>query len=201
MSDEAQTERMSVAEVAAEADSPAKPPPWRNPTTILLAILGVLMLGILIVLVLLLSRGDTPQPVSAPTPTESVEPTPSETPSETPVESATPTPVPSETTAPPPPPPPPPAGPIKTYTASTTNVNCSGNSEVPVTFSWSATGVTLWFGVGTTNAKTGGLGEYDLNDTVVWNYQCGQDGGQQIYTITVEASNGNLTHKTITIKE
>jgi hypothetical protein len=74
-------------------------------------------------------------------------------------------------------------------------------SSVPVTFSWAATGQTLWFGVGTDNAKDAPYGEFPLNYTMDFDYQCGQPDGQQKYTITVQATDGTLTSNTIVIME
>lgn len=162
---------------------------------ILASVGGALLLAVLILLVLLLTRGGgTPAPSESPTPT----PTPSSTPSVTPSPSPTPTPTPTETT---PPPPPPPSSPISTYSASQSTVDCSGGGSVPVTFSWAATGQTLWFGVGTDNAKLAPYDQYPLNYTLDFQYQCGQAGGQQKYTITVESATGDVNSRTIVIKE
>lgn len=164
---------------------------------ILASIGGALLLAVLILLVLLLTRGTgTPAPSASPTLT----PTPSSTPSDTPSPSPTPTPTPTETT---PPPPPPPSGPISSYSASQSTVNCSagGGTSVPISFSWVATGQTLWFGVGTDNAKYQPYDQYPLSYTLNFDYQCGQADGQQKYTITVESSTGDVTSKTIVIKE
>jgi len=168
---------------------------------ILLSILGALLLAVLITLILLLTRGAAPVPVTSPTPTAS---SPSPTPT---VSNPTPTPTPTPTPDPPPPPPPdpppppPPPSPISAFTASDTTVDCGGSSSVPVTFSWAAVGETLWFGVGTDNAKNEPFSEFPLNYTFDFNYQCGQPGNQQKYTITVEASDGTVKSKTVIIKE
>lgn len=164
---------------------------------ILLAVGGALLLGVLILLIVLLLRGGSTPPLPSPTPTESSA-TPSPTPTETsPTPSPTPTPTPTPTADPPPPPP----SPISTFTASEGTVNCDGVSSVTVQFSWAATGQTLWFGVGTDNAKAAPYDTFPLNYTLDFDYQCGQPSGQQKYTITVESSGGSLTSKTIVIKE
>lgn len=172
----------------------------------LIAAGAALLIAIIILLVILFTQGadGTPNAGSTSTPSATPSVTPSVTPtvSETPTPTPTPTQTPTAAPPPPPPPPPPPADPILSYTASMTTVDCSGGvSAVDVTFSWAATGSKLWFGVGTDNAKAEPFDELPLNYTFDFPYQCGQPGGQQKYTITVEAENGNLTHDTIIIKE
>ncbi|MCY7413287.1 MAG: hypothetical protein LH471_09695 [Salinibacterium sp.] len=80
-------------------------------------------------------------------------------------------------------------------------MGCDGAFAVTVTFSWAAVGETLWFGVGTDNAKAEPYAQYPLNYTLDFDYQCGQPSGQQRYTITVEASDGTLKSETIVITE
>ena len=168
---------------------------------ILLSVIGALLLGLLIVLVLLLTGNAAPVPGASPTPTK-VSPTPTPTASSpTPKPTVTVTKTATPTSEPTTPPPPPPSSPISAFTASGTNVNCGGSSSVPVTFSWAAVGETLWFGVGTDNAKNEPYSEFPLNYTLDFNYQCGQPGNQQKYTITVEASDGTVESETIIIKE
>ena len=53
-------------------------------------------------------------------------------------------------------------------------------------FTWSATGTTLWFGVGTDDASAEPFGTFPTTHEMDFNYQCGQDGAQQRYTITVQ---------------
>jgi hypothetical protein len=164
----------------------------RRNLIILASIGGALLLALIIVIILLLTRGGA-EPGPTPTPTtSSASPTPTPTPTETP----TPTPTPTETV----PPPLPPASLITSYTSSTTSVDCSGGGPVPVTFSWSATGDTLWFGVGTENAKDEPYDTFPLNYTMDFDYQCGQESGSQMYTITVQ-SGGEIESKTIVISE
>jgi hypothetical protein len=185
------------------AASPATPEaadgPSRRLLIILISIGAALLLAIIILLVVLLGRGDG-TPVAAPSdaPTLSASPTPtsSDTPSATPTAEQT-----EEAPAPPPAPEPEPAGPITSFTVDDKSVNCDGQSSVPISFSWNTTGVTLWFGVGTNNAKNAPYDTFPLVYDLDFNYQCGQSSGQQIYTITVEQSNGDLLSKTITITE
>lgn len=170
----------------------------RRTIIILASVGGALLIALIILLILLLTRGGSPAPAptGSPTPTptaSSATPTPSPTPTLTP----TPTPTPTQTVAPPPPPP---APLISSYSASTTSVNCDGQDSVAVTFSWAASGDTLWFGVGTTNAKNEPYSEFPLNYTMDFDYQCGQSSGQQIYTITVQ-DGSDVESQTITIRE
>lgn len=158
---------------------------------------GALLLGVIILLVLLLTRGGGTPVTPTASPTATVTPTVTPTPTET--RSPTPTPTPTQTTDPPPPPPP--VGPIKSFTVDDDSVDCEGVSSAPMQFVWETTGVTLWFGVGTDNAKIAPYGSYPLVYTLDFDYQCGQPGGEQKYTITVEQSNGDLQSKTIVVKE
>ena len=164
------------------------------------SVAGALLLIVLILLAVLLSRGSG-EPGGVPTPSASA--TPSVTPSATPSVSATPTtsasPSPAPTVAPTTPPAPPRV--IQSFDASTTQVDCAGQSSVHITFEWHAIGETLWFGVGTDNAKAQPYSDFPLNYTLDFTYQCGQPGGQQKYTVTVESSDGTLTHDTIVIRE
>ncbi|QNO36740.1 hypothetical protein H4J02_09595 [Protaetiibacter sp. SSC-01] len=144
----------------------------------------------------LATSGGTPS--ADPTETASVSPSPSETPSETPSEDPTPSETPSEE----PPPPPPPADAISSFTASAQDVDCSGGVPVPVTFSWTTSGTTVWFGVGTDDARAAPY-ESGLqpNDTIGIDYQCGQPDGQQRYTITVQRTDGAFESETVVIRE
>ena len=165
-------------------DASAVPGDARSKRTIiiLLAVGGALLLGVLILLIVLLLRGGSTPPSPSPTPTES-----SATPSPTPPPTSptpTPTPTPTQTVDPPPP------SPISTFTASDDSVNCDGVSAVTVQFSWAATGETLWFGVGTDNAKAEPYDTYPLNYTLDFDYQCGQPSGQRIPEQQVRAETG-----------
>ena len=142
---------------------------------------GVLLIGVIVLLVLLLTQGGgTPSaPTASPTATDTSTPTPTQTTD----------------------PPPPPVGPIKSFTVDDDRVDCEGVSSAPMRFVWETTGVTLWFGVGTDNAKSAPYDTFPLVYTLDFDYQCGQPDGQQKYTITVEQSNGDLQSKTIIVKE
>ncbi|AYF96970.1 hypothetical protein D7I47_01005 [Protaetiibacter intestinalis] len=72
---------------------------------------------------------------------------------------------------------------------------------MPVTFSWATTGETLWFGIGTDDARSDPYGEFPLNYTTDIDYQCGQPGAQQRYTITVLRADGSTQSETIIIRE
>jgi hypothetical protein len=157
---------------------------------------GVLLLALIGVLIWLAVSAGSP----AVTPTGS--PTPSDTPSESPEPSPTPTE--TETT---PPPPPEPENVISNFTASTEQVDCTGQGggSVPLVFSWATTGVTLWFGIGTDDANANPYSTFPLNYTTSdadgIAYQCGQPGQQQRYTITVKRSDGTFQSQTIIIRE
>ena len=217
MSDDTPTQRMDqpgdeptqvlpTHDHAAHGDHNAETPSERTSkrTILILAIVGgALLLALIVVLIVLLTRGaaPAPTPTDSPTPTPTrTTPTPTPTPTKTPTPTPPPTPTPTPTPTPPPPPPPPPS-PISSFTASDTSVDCQSVDSVPVTFSWAATGQTLWFGVGTDNAKNEPYGEFPLNYTMDFDYQCGQEGGDQIYTITVQSSGGTVTSKSIVITE
>ncbi|HWH25090.1 MAG TPA: hypothetical protein VNT53_00385 [Pseudolysinimonas sp.] len=75
-------------------------PPWLIP---LIAVGAVLLIAIIVVAILLATRGSAVEPENSPSPTASLSPTPSRTPSVSPTPSAspTPTPTPSVTVAPP----------------------------------------------------------------------------------------------------
>ena len=200
MSDDTPTERFTAptAPVAVPADDE---PSSRTLLYVLIGVGAALVIAIVILLIVLSTRDHAPTDTKV-TPAASASPTPTLT-------SPSPTPTVTETEDAPPPPPvddddddaPVEQGPIKSFSVDDTTVNCDGAESVPLTFSWNTTGVTLWFGVGTNNAKTGGVGEYPLVHELDFDYQCGQSSGQQTYTITVEQSNGDLLSKTITIKE
>jgi hypothetical protein len=153
----------------------------------LISIGAALLLALIILLIILFTRGGEPTPTSSPS-VSSPSPTPSET---------TPSPTPSETEAPPVVP-----GPaIASYTAAPTTVDCTAGGAQPVHFTWSTTGTTLWFGVGTNDASAEPFGTFPTTHEMDFNYQCGQTGAQQRYTITVQGENGEKTSQTIVIQE
>jgi hypothetical protein len=166
------------------------PPPKNNKGLIItLSIIGGVLLLLVIGLLIWIGVSGSPDPEPTPTDTPSATPTPTETP--------TPTPTPTETTAPPP------ANVITSFTASTETADCTAavGGSVPVTFSWATTGVQLWFGVGTDDAKAEPFDTFPLNDTIDFDYQCGQPDLQQRYTITVERTDGSTQSQTIVIRE
>lgn len=171
---------------------------------LLFTLIGVgaaLLIAIIVLLVMLFTGGDvrpnagpTDTPTPTVTPTTSDSPTPSATPSEEPE---------PEPTQDPPPPPPPPST-IISYQASTTDANCSDPSDQPeVTFNWNTTGQSVAFGVGTEFAETQ---PYDSGlprvGGITINYQCGEDGPDQIYSIAVIGPNGDVIgRQTIKIRD
>jgi len=167
--------------------------PRRPLVIILVSVAAALLLAVIILLVVAFGRGGEGPLVQ---PSESASPAAS--PSET-VPSPTPTATETEEAAPPPPPAP--TGPIQSFTVSTTSVNCDGVGSVPLHFEWAADGVGLWFGVGVNDAKAAPYGQYELVDELDIDYQCGQDSGQQKYTITVQPSSGDVVSQSITITE
>lgn len=170
---------------------PATEPPQKNNKGLIitLSVIGGVLLLILIGVLIWIGVSGSPDPA----PTETATPTPTPTETETPT--PTPTPTPTETTAPPP------ANMITSFTASAETADCtaSGGGEVPLTFSWATSGVTLWFGIGTNDAQGGD--SYPLNYTLDVPYICGQPGDQEIYTITVERPDGTTQSQSIVIKE
>jgi hypothetical protein len=201
MSDNTPTERFETPPAARAAGVEGKS---RRLLYILIGVGAALLIAIVILLIALLTRtsGDEGSTGAKPSPSvsasESASPTPSVTPSVTPSEVPTPSATPTEDA---PPPPPPPTGPVKNYSVDKTKVNCNGKTTAPMHFSWDATGVNLWFGVGTDNAKNAPYDNYPLTYELDFDYQCGQAGNQQKYTITVEQANGDLLSKTIVVKE
>ena len=205
---DAPTERLTPAEAAivdpAAADPEVVEERKSRRTMIILGSIGGALLIILIILLILLlvKPGGTVVPTGSPTPSPTASASASATPTQSASATPTPTPTPTPTaTVAPPPPPPPPSGPIKSYTVDDDSVNCDGVDSVPMHFEWEAEGTTLWFGVGTNNAKLAPYDTFPLVYELDFDYQCGQSSGQQTYTISVEQSNGDLTSKTITVTE
>ena len=71
-----------------------------------------------------------------------------------------------------------------------------------MTFNWNTTGQSVTFGVGTDQAESA---PYDTNLPAVGgitiDYQCGQPGGQQKYSIAVFHNGGVLARNTIVVTE
>lgn len=196
MSDDTPTERFTAPTAPVPVPS-ADEPQSRTLLYVLIGIGAALVLAIIILLIVLSMRG-TPESDTKVTPTASESPSATAT-------VPSPTPTASETEDAPAPPPadeeePEAEGPIESFSADATMVNCEGASSVPVTFSWNATGDQLWFGVGTNNAKNAPYDTYPLVHELDFDYQCGQASGKQVYTITVEIGN-DLYSESVTIKE
>ncbi len=151
---------------------------------------GVLLLLLIGALIWIGISSGAPNPEPTQSETPSTSPTPTEEP-------PTPTPTPSESVAPPP------ADVITSFTASLTTADCTNavGGSVPVTFSWATTGVQLWFGVGTDDAKAEPFDTFPLEYAIDFDYQCGQPDLQQKYTITVERTDGSTQSETIIISE
>lgn len=186
-------------------ESPPDPEKGRSRAIIIaLSIIGGLLLIAVVVLLTLLLSGRLgaqqpgPSPDPSTSPLASQDPIPSDTPSSDPTESSAETAEPTETS----PPPPPPAI-IASYVASPKTVDCSGGGPVPVTFSWSTSGAKVSFGVGTEFADSQPL-ETDLPaaHSYQWNYQCGQSGNRQVYSIAVFDNGSNvIARQTVTVTE
>lgn len=186
-------------------ESPPDPEKGRSRAIIIaLSIIGGLLLIAVVVLLTLLLSGRLgaqqpgPSPDPSTSPLASQDPIPSDTPSSDPTESSAETAEPTETS----PPPPPPAI-IASYGASPKTVDCSGGGPVPVTFSWSTSGAKVSFGVGTEFADSQPL-ETDLPaaHSYQWNYQCGQSGNRQVYSIAVFDNGSNvIARQTVTVTE
>lgn len=168
--------------------------------TLLFVLIGVgaaLLVAIVVLLILLLGNNPgTPSASPSSTVTESTSPTPSDTPTPSATPEPTPTPTPSETQAPPPP------SDIVSYTVSKKTVDCSSNNPVTITFNWNTTGDSVSFGVGTDFADSqpyeGGLPPFG-GRTI--DYQCGQSGNQQKYSIAVFHNGSVIARQTIVVKE
>lgn len=205
MSDSTPTEPLG----APTAPLPVTPPPapsGRRTVIILASVGGVLLVALLVLVGVLIGRGTAP--TAAPTESSSAAATPTET-----SPSPTPTPTPSQTeddddddkgpgnggpgkhdteTS---------NGAIESFEVNTAKVDCKKATSVPLHFEWEAEGAQLWFGVGTENAKAAPYGSYALEDEIDIDYQCGQDGKKQIYTVTVELASGDINSATLTVTE
>lgn len=170
--------------------------------TLLYVLIGVgaALLVTIIVLLIVLLGGDRGTPTADPTPSSTPSATPTASESPTPTPTATPTPEPEPTQAPPPPPPPP--SDIVSYTVSQKTVDCSSNNPVTLTFNWNTTGESVSFGVGTDFADSQPL-ESGLPAVggKTWDYQCGQPGNQQKYSIAVFHNGNVIARQTMIVKE
>ena len=204
MSDDTPTDRLAEAteELADER---------RKSSTlmiVLIAVAAVLLVGLVVLGVLLFTRPAENTAAPAPATTEtsgpSASPTPSETPTATPATTTEPAPVVTVTAAPPN------DGNVRItgFTISPTTVNCSdGNTDNDVlTITWqSQNGNVAYFGVGTTDAQSGGMGwslppSGDTRDFPEgyhpFFFNCSE---QSQYTITV-VGNGSKQSRTVTVR-
>ncbi|WP_395638500.1 hypothetical protein [Pseudolysinimonas sp.] len=172
--------------------------------TLMFVLIGVgaaLLVAILVLLIILFS-GDRGTPSASPTPsdTPSASPTTSEsaTPSATPTPTVEPEPEPEPTQAPPPP------STILSYGVDKSDAGCTSDGDSPsITFNWNTTGTSVSFGVGTEFAEIGPY-ESGLPRTggITVNYQCGEDGPDQIYSIAVIGPNGDVIgRQTIKVRD
>jgi uncharacterized integral membrane protein len=192
------TERFSSTDVASPAASnsayPTRsngtrrattPPPKKSNALMwtLISVAAVLLIVIIVLMVILFSPKDE-TPVALPTDTASA-PAPSETapaPVETPEEPET-------------------VGPtFTTFEAPETSGCQTGDSESPLTFSWASDdAVRAYIGIGTENARDDAY-DGDLPPTYTYDlisYLCDQES--QIYTVSLEDANGELTNETVTV--
>ena len=202
MSDDTPTQRIPQDEIGEELVEERKKS--RTLMYILIGVGAVLIIAIIVLLVFLFG-GDKGTPTADPTPssTPSATPTVSENPTPSPTPTPTPTvepvPDPEPTQAPPPPPAP---SDIVSYTVSKKTVDCSSNNPVPITFNWNTTGESVSFGVGTDFADAQ---PYESNLPAVGgrtiDYQCGQSGNQQKYSIAVFHNGAVIARQTMIVKE
>jgi len=168
----------------------------------LIAIGALLLIGLIIVLIILLGRNDTPIAVGTTTPTPSASPTPSQTPSATPTPTVAPTP--TATSAPPPPPSTKPS--ITGYSISPSQIDCSSGTP-NLSIHWSSVnGKNAYFGVNTNDAMAAGMGWVlpptgsDANFPDGYHpFQalCGNDSTE--YTITILGKDGSKVSKHFTV--
>jgi len=170
---------------------------------------GVLLIGVIVLLVALLTRGQgTPTALPTPSMSSSTSPSASPTPSVTPSESPSPTP--TETVAPPPPPPAPSTDPaVDSFTINPQTVDCSSGGSKVITIKWFTSNANfIYFGVDTADASTGpffgdslpasGTSTNDFpNGYRPFEYTCGN--GSHTYVITAVSADGNKKD-TATIK-
>lgn len=188
-----------AAPAPAPGTAPAEKPRRRNPLLIaLIAVSAVLLVAVAALLVTLLGGDRTPEaaptapetsatPDAEPTPSVSAEPEPSEEPEPS---------APSTPVAPPPPPP----GTVESFTASITAVPCAGVGSVPVEFSWRTNGDSVTFSVGYVEAENGpyetGL---PASGSIVVDYQCGREEGEQVYSIAAYAGGSVVGRETVVL--
>ena len=200
MSDDTPTQRIPQDEIGEELVEERQKS--RTLMYILIGVGAALIIAIIVLLVFLFG-GDRGTPTADPTPssTPTATPTASDTPTPTPTPTPTvePVPDPEPTQAPPPPPAP---SDIVSYTVTKKTVDCSSNNPVPITFNWNTTGESVSFGVGTDFADTQ---PYESGLPAVGgrtiDYQCGQSGNQQKYSIAVFHNGAVIARQTMIVKE
>jgi hypothetical protein len=168
---------------------------------------GLLLIGVIILLVALLTRGGTPTAL----PTDSASPTPSSsaTATSTPTPSATPTPTATQTQAPPPPPPPDNSTAFTNFIPEKT-VECyyseAPNFDPPpllIEVSWtSKNAVSAWFAQNVPDAADTGYMQIPVNGDESdfpydQEYPCYQPNNS--YTITIVGPNGEHVTKRWTV--
>lgn len=170
--------------------------------TLLFVLIGVgalLLAAIIVLLVILLGGRGTP--AAAPTNSTSSSASPPATPTPTP------TPTPSETEdeeQPPSPPPAPEVSAIIGYNVDKTDAGCTSDADSPsITFNWNTTGSSVTFAIGNPSAE---LGPFESGLPAVGgitvNYQCSEDGPDQIYAIAVIGPNGDVIgRQSITVSD
>lgn len=198
MSDDTPTQRLPQGEDASGELVEER----KKSRTLMFVLVGVgaaLLIAIIVLLIILFGGRGTPSAGPTPSDTPSVTPTASDTPSPsaTPTPTPEPEPEPEPTQAPPPPP-----SDIVSYTVTKKTVDCSSGDPVPITFNWNTTGESVSFGVGTDFADTQ---PYESGLPAVGgrtiDYQCGQPGNQQKYSIAVFHNGDVIARQTMIVKE
>ncbi len=158
----------------------------------LIVLAGILLIALVVLVLMLLQRGGDPAPIASGSPSPSATPSESASPSATPSPTPTPTPTPTETA------PPAPAPEFTIFQAENT-ANCPDDmSSVPLFWSWSIEGAsTVWFGIGTDDARAEPFEEVPATATYEFAYQCSEES--QLYTVSAENADGLITHRTVEV--
>jgi hypothetical protein len=229
MSDDTPTQRFDAAGDAPtelfDASSPAASPGVveergsRKLVTILATVGGALLIAVLIVLILLLNKSNatpgalpapSPSPSASASPTPSVTPTKSATPTPTPTPTRTPTPTPTPTATAAPPAPPSTDAKITNFSATHTvlcNSSDQSGIEPSLDFSWSSkNAIAAYFGVGTDDAQSGGMGWTLPPSGNQHNFPSGYDPfyypcptASVTYTLTVVGTGGSKASQKVTV--
>lgn len=181
---------MATAGTAPLASEPSKRGLSRSAIAAI-ALGAILLIALAILIFALMQRGAGPAPTASPTPTPTATTTPTPTP--TPTATATPTPTPTETQEE--------AAPAPTFTVfqAENTANCPEETgSVPIFWSWSIEGAsTVWFGVGTDDARAKPFEEVPTTATYEFAYQCSEES--QLYTVSTENADGLVTHRTVEV--